>query len=41
MNREIYNVRVTPQGSMDVLSRAEVENLLGTSQGKLYDIYRR
>jgi len=34
------SARITPEGSMDILSQMEVEQLKKTSQGGLYDIFR-
>ena len=36
MQYETIDAVITPQGSLDVLSRAEVAKLLDTSQGGLY-----
>lgn len=38
---ETINARVTPEGSLAILSKSEVNKLLDASQGGLYDIYRR
>jgi predicted Rossmann-fold nucleotide-binding protein len=38
---DVVNIKVTPDGQLDVLSRAEVNKLLDTSQGGLYHLYRR
>ena len=40
MNHEVVDAVVTPEGRLDVLSRAEVGKLLDTSQGGLYRMFR-
>jgi predicted Rossmann-fold nucleotide-binding protein len=40
MHYETVDAVITPEGSLDVLSRAEVANLLDTSQGGLYTTLR-
>jgi predicted Rossmann-fold nucleotide-binding protein len=40
MHYETVDTVITPQGSLDVLSRAEVAKLLDTSQGGLYNTLR-
>ncbi len=39
-NRDMINVRIFPEGHLDVLSQGEVNNLLDTSQGGLYHLFR-
>jgi len=38
--REVIDARISPNGSLDVLSRLEVSKLLNTSQGDLYPLFR-
>ena len=40
MKYEVIDARVTPEGRLDVLSKAEVGQLLDTSQGGLFTIFR-
>jgi hypothetical protein len=40
MKHEVIDARITPEGRLDVLSKAEVTKLLDTSQGGLYQIFR-
>lgn len=40
MKHEVIDARITPEGRLDVLSKAEVTKLLDTSQGGLYRIFR-
>jgi len=40
MNDDVINARISPEGSLDVLSRLEVSKLLDTSQGGLYTLFR-
>jgi predicted Rossmann-fold nucleotide-binding protein len=40
MKHEVVDAVITPEGRLDVLSRAEVSKLLDTSQGGLYMIFR-
>ena len=40
MNDEVIDARISPEGSLDVLSRLEVNKLLDTSQGGLYTLFR-
>lgn len=40
MTVEVVNARVAPHGRMDILSKAEVNKLLDTSQGGLYTLFR-
>lgn len=40
MKPAVIDARITPEGRLDVLSKAEMGKLLGTSQGGLYDIFR-
>ncbi len=41
MSEEVVSLRVSPVGSLDVLSRGEVNKLRDTSQGGLYHILRQ
>lgn len=41
MKPDVVNIKVTPDGQLDVLSRYEVSKLLDTSQGGMYHIYRK
>lgn len=41
MERNVVNIRVTPSGELDVLSKNEVNKLLDSSQGGLYHVYRK
>ena len=40
MKYEVVDTQVSPEGRLDVLSKAEVHKLLDTSQGGLYNIFR-
>ena len=40
MPYEVIDARVSPEGGMEILSRAEVLKLLDTSQGGLYKLFR-
>ncbi len=40
MNDDVIDARVSPEGSLDVLSKIEVSKLLDTSQGGLYTLFR-
>ncbi|MFA6052278.1 MAG: nucleotide 5'-monophosphate nucleosidase PpnN [Methylobacter sp.] len=40
MKYEVIDARITPEGRLDVLSKAEVTKLLDTSQGGLYRVFR-
>ena len=40
MTDDLINARISPEGSLDVLSRLEVNKLLDTSQGGLYTLFR-
>ena len=40
MTYEVIDARVSPEGRMEILSRAEVLKLLDTSQGGLYKLFR-
>ncbi|MDD5411246.1 MAG: nucleotide 5'-monophosphate nucleosidase PpnN [Methylobacter sp.] len=40
MKHKVIDARITPEGRLDVLSKAEVTKLLDTSQGGLYRIFR-
>jgi predicted Rossmann-fold nucleotide-binding protein len=41
MKPKVINIKVTPQGQLDLLSKYEVSKLLDTSQGGLYHTYRK
>jgi len=40
MNYDVVNAQISPEGRLDILSKAEVIKLLDTSQGGLYKIFR-
>lgn len=40
MKYEVVDTQISPEGRLDVLSKAEVHKLLDTSQGGLYNIFR-
>jgi len=40
MMYEVVNARITPDGRLDVLAKAEVSNLLDASRSGLYEIFR-
>lgn len=40
MKPAVIDARITPEGRLDVLSKVEVNKLLDTSQGGLYNIFR-
>ncbi|SJM92196.1 conserved hypothetical protein [Crenothrix polyspora] len=40
MKSQVIDAQITPEGRLDVLSKAEVGKLLDTSQGGLYQIFR-
>jgi predicted Rossmann-fold nucleotide-binding protein len=40
MKHPVVDARITPEGRLDVLSKAEVSKLLDTSQGGLYRLFR-
>ena len=40
MKYDVIDARITPEGRLDVLSKAEVSQLLDTSQGGLFTIFR-
>lgn len=40
MKYDVVDARITPEGRMDILSKAEVGKLLDKSRGGLYDIFR-
>ncbi len=40
MSYEVMDARITPEGKLDILSKAEVSRLLDTSQNGLYRIFR-
>ena len=39
--RQTMDAQVLPEGSLEVLSQAEVSQLLDTSRGGLYELYRQ
>lgn len=41
MNYEVVDTLISPEGRLEVLSKAEVAKLLDTSQGGLYQIFRK
>jgi pyrimidine/purine-5'-nucleotide nucleosidase len=40
MEHDVVDAQISPEGRLDILSKAEVAKLLDTSQGGLYDIFR-
>ncbi len=40
MQHDVVDARISPNGSLDVLSRLEVSKLLNASQGELYPLFR-
>lgn len=40
MNHDVVDTLISPEGRLEVLSKAEVNKLLDTSQGGLYKIFR-
>ena len=40
MEYEVVDALINPEGRLEVLSRVEVNRLLDTSQGGLYDLFR-
>jgi predicted Rossmann-fold nucleotide-binding protein len=40
MNHEVIDTLISPEGRLEVLSKAEVAKLLDTSQGGLYQVFR-
>ncbi|MCK5382985.1 MAG: DUF4478 domain-containing protein, partial [Gammaproteobacteria bacterium] len=40
MPYEVIDARISPEGQMEILSKAEVHKLLDTSQGGLYKLFR-
>ena len=40
MKHDVVDILISPEGRLDVLSKAEVNKLLDTSQGGLYNIFR-
>jgi len=40
MNHEVVDAVISPLGSLDILSKIEVNKLLDTSQGSLYELFR-
>ena len=41
MEHEVVDTLISPEGQLEVLSKAEVAKLLDTSQGGLYNIFRK
>jgi len=41
MNYDVVDASVSPKGRLDILSKSEVNKLLDTSQGGLYEVLRR
>ena len=41
MNYEVVDTLISPEGRLEVLSKAEVAKLLDTSQGGLYSVFRK
>ncbi len=41
MNYEVVDTLISPEGRLEVLSKAEVAKLLDTSQGGLYNVFRK
>ncbi|MGR8978520.1 MAG: nucleotide 5'-monophosphate nucleosidase PpnN [Gammaproteobacteria bacterium] len=40
MKHEVVNAIISPEGRLDILSKAEITKLLDTSQGGLYSVFR-
>lgn len=40
MKHQVVDAQITPEGRLDVLSKLEVNNLLDTSQGGLFQVFR-
>jgi pyrimidine/purine-5'-nucleotide nucleosidase len=40
MNYDVVNAQISPEGRLDILSKAEVNKLLDNSQGGLYKVFR-
>ncbi|HYD95837.1 MAG TPA: nucleotide 5'-monophosphate nucleosidase PpnN [Noviherbaspirillum sp.] len=40
MKHDVVDIQISPEGRLDILSKAEVAKLLDTSQGGLYNIFR-
>jgi len=40
MKYDVVDARIAPEGRLDILSKEEVSNLLGSSQSDLYNIFR-
>ena len=40
MSKQLINARISPNGHLDVLSKLEVEKLLDSSTGGLYNLFR-
>src|SRR3569832_35797 len=41
MNNDVVDTLISPEGRLEVLSKAEVAKLLDTSQGGLYQLFRK
>src|SRR5215217_7466775 len=41
MNYEVIDTLISPEGRLEVLSKAEVAKLLDTSKAGLYDVFRK
>lgn len=41
MRPDVVDIKITPDGQLNILSRREVSKLLDTSQGGMYHIYRK
>lgn len=41
MEHDVIDTLVSPEGRLDVLSKTEINKLLDTSQGGLYNAFRR
>ena len=41
MNYDVVDTLISPEGRLEVLSKAEVAKLLDTSQGGLYQVFRK
>ena len=40
MEHDVIDTLISPEGQLEVLSKAEVNKLLDTSQGGLYNVFR-
>ena len=41
MNYDVVDTLISPEGRMEVLSKAEVSKLLDSSHGGLYPVFRK